>query len=89
VGGCSIRARTPEITADRGQLLAVEQLLLGAAQVLRRPGESLIENQRSMALEIWRDGDKQVHVGRRNSRGGAAGNNQAPDTRSLDHRTTM
>ena len=66
--------------ADRRQLLAVKQLLLGAAKIFISLASFLIEDG---ALDgtgnLTTDGDEQVHVGRRKLPRGAAAHDQAAD----------
>src|ERR1700674_731919 len=65
---------------DRCQLLAVEQLLLGTAQVFVGLASLLIENRALDGVgNLAADGDEQVHVGRRKLPGRAAADDQTSD----------
>src|SRR6266849_1431874 len=65
---------------DRRQLLAVEQLLLGAAQVFVGLASLLIENRAlDGAGNLAANSDEQVHIGRRKLPRGAAADDQAAD----------
>ena len=65
---------------DRRQLLAVEQLLLGAAQIFVSLASLLIENRAlDSAGNLAADGDEQVHVGRGELPRRAAADDQTSD----------
>src|ERR1700687_3257174 len=71
---------TGDQLADRRQLLAVEQLLLGTAQVFVGLASLLIENRAlDGARKLAANGDKQVHIGRGKLSGRAAADDQTSD----------